>query len=121
MLKRSKKVKCLVFIYSFGIVLTTGVNQREQLVVLSAELKELKETVASIKQGTVLSQSSKRIPPSLSVNACVYVAAIPLHDLCRLLLKRCMIKLLKRCSLMAQSSELNTVISVCSLNVQVFL
>ena len=120
MLKRSKKVKCLVFIYSFGIVLTTGVDQREQLVVLSAELKELKETVASIKQGTVLSQSSKRIPPS-SVNVCVYVAAIPLHDLCRLLLKRCMIKLLKRCSLMAQSSELNTVISVYSLNVQVFL
>ncbi|CAI8019518.1 hypothetical protein GBAR_LOCUS11729 [Geodia barretti] len=39
----------------------------EQLVVLSAELKELKETVTTLKQGSILSQSSKRIPPSLSV------------------------------------------------------
>ena len=96
---------------NFGRILTTGVSQREQLVVLSAELKELKETVATLKQGNILGTSSKRIPPSLSVSMC-FACSIILHNiLCRLLLKHYMIKLLKRCSLMAQSSKSRTKIA----------
>ncbi|CAI8043147.1 hypothetical protein GBAR_LOCUS23939, partial [Geodia barretti] len=65
-----------------------GINQREQLVVLSAELKELKETVTTLKHGSILSQSSKES-----------------HLLYQLRSRHYTTKLLMRCSSMAQNSR----------------
>lgn len=48
----------------------TGIQQWEQIAALGAELRELKESIATSKQGSLepSSQSRPRIPPSLSVS-----------------------------------------------------